>query len=52
MTPRGYTVLLVGVHNREIEDRTHYHPCVVSNHPFVATSDGEIADKLNRMGSD
>lgn len=52
MTPRGYTVLSVGVHIHEIEDRTHDHPCVVSNHPFVATSDGKFADELNKAGGD
>lgn len=52
MTPRGHTVLSVGVHIHGIEDRTHYHPCVVSNHPFVTANDGEIADELNKVGSD
>lgn len=42
------TVLSVGVHIHEIRDRTHYHPCVVSNHPFVTTDYGEIADELNK----
>jgi hypothetical protein len=50
MTPRKHTVLLVGVHIHEIEDRTHYHACVVSDHPFVTTSDREIADELNKAG--
>jgi hypothetical protein len=52
MTPRAYAVLSVSVHIHEIKDRTHYHPCVVSNHPFVTTDDGEIADELNKVGSD
>lgn len=52
MTPRGYTVLSVGVHVHGIRDRTHYHSCVVSNHPFVTANDGEIADELNKVGSD
>ena len=34
-----------------IRARTHYHPRVVSNLPLVTTSDGEIANKLNKVGS-
>jgi hypothetical protein len=52
MTPSGYMVLSVGVHMHGIEDRTYYHPCVVSNHPFVTTNDGKIADELKKVGSD
>lgn len=52
MIPRGYTVHSVGVHIHEIKIRTYYHPCVVSNHPFVTTSDGEFTDELHKTGSD
>jgi hypothetical protein len=42
----------MGVHIHKIEDRTHYHPCVVSNHSFVTAGDGELADELNKVGGD
>jgi hypothetical protein len=35
----------------KIRTDTHYHPCVVSNLSLVTTSDGEIADKLNKVDS-